>query len=112
MWAPRWALPEWELKAQMSWPASFCLQCEFKKKNTQLFYNVDGIINYGRHGSQFWTLSSGEYSGEAAPSLMKAETSKQHQCYGYSISEMRQAPQIVTFQLEQSAPIVLFYFPI
>lgn len=45
-----------------------------------LFYNVDGIINYGRHGSQFWTSSSGEYRGGAAPSLMKAETSTLHQC--------------------------------
>lgn len=52
-------------------------------------------------------------SGEAASSLNKwAETSKQHQCYGYSISEMPQGPQIPTSQMVQKPLTVLFYFPI
>lgn len=34
--------------------------------------------------------------GEAASSLNRAETSEQHQCYGYSISEILQGPQIPT----------------
>lgn len=37
-------------------------------------------------------------SGGAASSLNRAETSKQHQCYGYSISELLQGPQIPASQ--------------
>lgn len=51
-------------------------------------------------------------TGEATSSLNRAETSKQHQCYGYSISEMPQGPQIPTSQMEQKPLTVLFYFPI
>lgn len=51
-------------------------------------------------------------SGGTASSLNRAETSKQHQCYGYSISEMCQRLEIPTSPMEQKLQIVLFYFPI
>lgn len=53
-----------------------------------------------------------ESSGGAASSLNRPETSKQHQCYGYSISEILQGPQIPASQMEQKSVIVLFYFTI
>lgn len=67
----------------------------------------------GNMGANFRhrVLESSGAGGEAS-SLNGAETSKQHQCYGYSISKMLQRPQIPTSQKEQKPLIVLFYFPV